>query len=193
MAFLTPGMARPRWLARLTAIVLFAGEPAPAYADSRAWIEPPTELKVTAAFLLNFAGFVEWPPAAFASPADPIVIGIYGTDPFREFIDQLLENEMVCGRPLVVRRFPPGSTPVGCHILFIDETEARNVGPLLERVRRQSILTVSNLSGFTKQGGMIQLITERGRIRFQINQPAAQAAGLTLSSRLLRLGRNPGS
>lgn len=191
MAFLSPSLLRPLRLVRIAAIALLASGPATSWATSRAEPEPPAEFKIKAAFLLNFAGFVEWPPGAFASAADPIVIGIYGADPFGVFLDRLLESEMVCGRTLVVRRFAPGATPAGCHILFISESEARSLGAVLQRVRRQPVLTVSNLSGFTQNGGMIQLLTERGRIRFQINQRAAESVGLTLSSRLLRLSRNP--
>ena len=191
MAFLRPPSLRTGWRARFAALTLMAGIAAPSLAATRSNYQPPTEVKVKAAFLLNFVGFVEWPSTAFQSATDAIVIGIYGTDPFRDFLDRLVENEVVDGRTLVVRRYRPGAAPVGCHILFISESEARNLRPLMERLRRQPVLTVSKLPGFIQQGGMIQLRTEHGRIRFQINQSAAQAVGLTLSSRLLRLSRVP--
>jgi hypothetical protein len=193
MAFLVPPSVRTAWLARFAALALLAGVFARSLGASRPNFEPQAEVKVKAAFLLNFAGFVEWPAAAFQSAADAIVIGIYGADPFRDFLDRLVESEVISGRKLEIRRYRPGTTPSGCHILFVSESEARTLPSLLERLRKQPVLTVSNLPGFTEQGGMIQLRTERGRIRFQINQSAAQAAGLTLSSRLLRLSRDPGS
>jgi hypothetical protein len=41
-------------------------------------------------------------------------------------------------------------------------------------------------AGFAERGGMIHFIAERSRIRLKINLPAAEAAGLTISSKLLR-------
>jgi hypothetical protein len=43
--------------------------------------------------------------------------------------------------------------------------------------------------GFLSRGGMINLVEVQGRIRFEINQPAAQKAGLAVSSRLLDLSK----
>lgn len=191
MALLSPRPTRRSFVVRLVAIALdFTGGAAAAAPKD---IRPPTEMEIRAAFLKNFAAFVEWPTTAFASEVDPIVIGIYGADPFRDFLDRLVENEMVRGRTLVIRRFPSGANPVGCHILFVSDSEARTLPAVLERVRGQPVLTVSSLENFSEKGGMIQLVAERGRIRFKINQRAAQNVRLVLSSRLLRLGQSPGS
>ncbi len=191
MALLSPRFIRRSFVAGLSALVLSlaSGVMAATPNENR----PPTELEVRAAFLKNFAAFVEWPTTAFASETAPVVIGIYGADPFRDILDRLAENEMVCGRALVIRRYPSGTSPVGCHILFISDSEARTLPAVLERVRGQPILTVSNLESFSAKGGMIQLVAERGRIRFKINQRAAQNVQLVLSSRLLRLSQPPGS
>jgi hypothetical protein len=44
-------------------------------------VAQPTESQVEAAFLLNFAKFVEWPPAAFSAPDSPFAVCILGEDP----------------------------------------------------------------------------------------------------------------
>ncbi len=49
------------------------------------------------------------------------------------------------------------------------------------------LLTVGETPGFLEHGGIINLVEVQGRIRFEINQEAAKRAGLTVSSRLLRL------
>jgi hypothetical protein len=46
---------------------------------------------------------------------------------------------------------------------------------------------VSDADGFAERGGMIRFVTDRNHIRLQINVDAAQAANLTISSKLLRV------
>jgi hypothetical protein len=51
------------------------------------------------------------------------------------------------------------------------------------------VLTVSDAEGFASQGGVIGLFLEDNRVRFEVDLTAAQAAGLQISSKLLRLSR----
>src|ERR1700689_5980039 len=67
--------------------------------------DAPTENQVQAVFLYNFSRFVEWPPQAFATPSDPFVIGIVGSDPFGARLDEAVHNEQINGHALTVRRF----------------------------------------------------------------------------------------
>ena len=46
------------------------------------------EYQVKAAFLYNFAKFVEWPPGTFANATDPIGICIVGQNPFGSMLEE---------------------------------------------------------------------------------------------------------
>ncbi len=148
---------------------------------------PVSEVQVQAAFLLNFASFVEWPATAFKTDSSPIVIGVYGTDPFRSALEDILVGESVRGRPFRVRRIPAGGEIGGCHILFVSDSERRRMRQVIARLKGSSTLTVASVSGFVSLGGMIEFVTDRSRVRFRINHAAAQQAGLVISSKLLRL------
>ncbi len=50
-----------------------------------------------------------------------------------------------------------------------------------------SILTVGEASGFASRGLMVNFVTAASKVRFEINEKAAQRAGLKISSKLLRL------
>ena len=65
----------------------------------------PTEYQIKAAFLFNFAKFVEWPPAAFAKKTDPIVIGVLGENPFQDDLVRTIKEKTVDARPLEVKEF----------------------------------------------------------------------------------------
>ena len=146
----------------------------------------PTPAEVEAVFLFNFSEFVDWPPQAFPDPNAPIVIGILGNDPFGAALDAVVRGEKVNGRGLVVRRFEHVEDLADCQILFISRSERARLQPVLQAVRGRSVLTVSDLDDFAAQGGVIGFVQEDNKIRLRINLQAAHAAGLSLSSKLLR-------
>lgn len=146
-----------------------------------------SEYHVKAVFLYNFAQFVDWPSEAFPDSATPFVIGILGRDPFGDFLDQTVSGEQLRGRSFQVRHYQAAGEIKTCHILFISRPEDDRVEGILSDLRSRPILTVSDDAGFAERGGMIRLINDRNRIRLEINLEAAQAAKLTISSKLLRV------
>jgi len=71
--------------------------------------------------------------------------------------------------------------------LFISNSESNRLKQILARLKNRSILTVRKTKNFANNGGMIRFIAERGKVRFRINNEAARAVRLTISSKLLRL------
>jgi hypothetical protein len=149
--------------------------------------DSPSEYQVKAVFLFNFSQFVDWPPQAFTSPTEPFVIGILGTDPFGARLDEAVRGERIAERPIIVRRFTKVDEIADCQILFIDGSEAAQLDPIIRTLGHRSILTVSEVDGAAQRGVMVQFVTENNRIRLRINAESARAAGLSISSKLLRL------
>ncbi|HXA02484.1 MAG TPA: YfiR family protein [Cytophagaceae bacterium] len=150
-------------------------------------LNPPSrEYQVKAVFLFNFTQFVEWPSNAFSAGA-PMVIGILGDDPFGSYLDETVSGENVNGHPLVIQRYRKIEDVKSCHVLFISTSETNNIEQIVASLKGRSILTVSDTPGFIQQGGIIRFFTSNNKIQFQINPEAARAAGLSISSKLLRL------
>ncbi len=146
------------------------------------------EYQVKAAFLYNFVKFVEWPADAFPNDGAPIIIGLVGNDPFGSKIDQMINGRFANGRRLVLKRFPDLRTLAYCHIVFICSSEKNNLRQLLSATGA-GVLTVSETDRFTQMGGMINFTIVDSKVRFEINQGAAERAGLKISAKLLSLGR----
>jgi hypothetical protein len=173
-------------LASLTVCVVTVVE---ARSSDAAGNEAFDEYKVKAAFLFNFVRFVDWPAPAFDHPAAPIVLGIVGQDPFGDGIDRLVDGKTVNGRPLMVRRIRGAADVAGCHVLFVSGTDRVGATKVLTAVHRAPVLTIGEAEGFADAGGIINFTREGRYVRFEINVNAASRAGLTLSSKLLRLAR----
>lgn len=145
-----------------------------------------SDREVKAVFLFNFAQFVEWPQAAFDTPQSPIVIGVLGEDPFSRTLDDVVKGETVRNRQLIVTRYRRVEDIATCHILFVSASETQRYEPILASLRGRPTLTVGETDGFATRGGMVRFVSERNRVGLQVNVGAAKAAGLTISSNLLR-------
>jgi hypothetical protein len=147
----------------------------------------PGEYQVKAVFLFNFARFVVWPEQAFGSANAPFSICVVGADPFGAELDATVRGENVQGHPFVIRRYRnPGDIGSDCHILFIGSSPVTQVEQIVGALGERATLTVSDIDQSAEHGAMIQFANENNRLRLRINVAAAKAAGLTISSKLLR-------
>ena len=157
----------------------------------RAQEPQPSEYQVKAAFLFNFAKFVEWPAQAFAEPTSPMVIGILGENPFGDDLERTIRGKTINNRPFEIKAIKSLPEARRCHILFISTSEKTRLPEILESLGTATVLTVGEMERFVETGGMINLVKEADKIRFQINDVAAKNAGLKISSKLLSLAIRP--
>jgi hypothetical protein len=149
--------------------------------------EGPSEYQVKAAFLYNFAKFVEWPPGAFPDTNSPIVLGILGKNVFGSDLEKTIRDRKVNNHPFVFKTITSAAEATNCHILFISPSEKDECTKIVNALHNATVLTVSETDGFIKAGGMINFTFEDTKVRFQINDEAAKKAGLKISSKLLSL------
>jgi len=172
-------------LIAVIAVSAVLGWPGDCYGKSQA----ATEYQIKAAYIYNFAKFVDWPSKAFPDANSPIVIGVLGEDPFGDALEQAIKDKSVNGRKLQAKRFDGVRDVERCHILFISSSEKMRLSKALERVKGLNVLTVSDIGRFARQGGMIGLTMEHNKIGFEINVDTAKKAGLSISSQLLKLAK----
>jgi hypothetical protein len=147
------------------------------------------EYQIKAAFLFNFAQFVEWPTVAFADASAPISIGVLGDDPFGAVLDQTIEGETINHRKLIIQRSQRVADLKGCHLVFISKSEKSRLADIFDRLGSASVLTVSETENFARRGGIINFYLDGNKVRFEINADAAQRKGIKISSQLLKLGK----
>ena len=148
----------------------------------------PSEYQVKAAFLYNFVKFVEWP----GPMAGQVGICVIGKDPFQGALERAVEGKQLDGRAFEVRRITDLAPARACQVLFISASESKRAADIIEITRPWGVLTVSEIDGFSRHGGMIGFLMEGQRVRFRINAAAASVAGLKISSKLLQLAAQEG-
>ncbi len=72
-------------------------------------------------------------------------------------------------------------------MVFIPFTEKDQADKILKGLKGSSILTVGESEGFAALGGIINLTVVGDTVHFEVNQLAAERAGLKISSKLLSM------
>lgn len=142
---------------------------------------PSREDQLKAAYLLNFAKFIEWPVTS--AGVQPLTVCLVGALGVHDALASGIENKRVGTRSLAVRHVPDAGAVVGCNVLYLDSVMAASSSP----ASALPVLTISDAKAFARNGGMIELFTEDNRLRFKVNVDNAERAGLRISSNLLQL------
>jgi hypothetical protein len=168
----------------LTAL-LSLGAAIPTWAQA----SPSVEYQVKAAFLLNFAKFIEWPSEVFQSEKAPIGVCIFGYDPFGSALDEILRGKTINNREVLARRIHELPDLKSCQLVFVSEREEKRLPEILNSLKGASVLVVGEGEGFAERGGSVQFFLENNRTRFAVNVDAVQRTRLSVSSKLLALAR----
>lgn len=150
--------------------------------------EPVGELELKAAYIFNFIQFVEWPHSEVESPQE-MGLCVSPFSPLKRALSALEGKPTGKGRTLRVRMLEPANLRQ-CRVVVLSNAD---VEPALRALRAlpaaHGVLTVSDELTFVNPEIVIALAQRDGRIVFGISPDAATTAGLTISSRLLRLAR----
>jgi hypothetical protein len=149
-------------------------------------VDTAAEASVKAAFVYNFAKFIEWPASAAAERGSEVRICTAGLDAELASSVAALEGKSVQARTVSVKRDVKVAELDACRLLVLGTTAQA----LAESVRgKAGLLTISDVKGFAASGGIIELFVDAGKMRFEINTRAAEHAGLRISSQLLKLAK----
>jgi len=143
------------------------------------------EHAIKAAFIYNFAKFVEWPAESFEKSGD-FVVCVFGEDSIVPTLKKL-NGKQVQGKKVTVKHTKSSEDIGNCHIVYVSRQEEKNFSHVMTALKGRRILTVGDMEGFAQRGGMINFAMKKRKVRFEINVDAAKQAGLKISSKLLRL------
>jgi len=153
------------------------------------------EYQIKAAYLYHLIKYVRWPGtsrlASQETETEPFVVTIVGRNPFGGALQRIAASRRIRGRAIRLAFVENPTEIPDCHIVFVpantSETFRRSV---LRETTGRPILVVGESAGFAEAGGMINFYVEENRVRFEINVGAASRAGLSISAKLLQIGRH---
>lgn len=148
--------------------------------------DPGKEYQLKAAFLYNFTRFVEWPNTKLPS-GEPLVIGLWQTNPFGKQLEATIGNRTTHGRKILVRTCSSLEEAQRAHVLFIGAAESADLKETVDLLHASHVLTVGESRGFASASGIITFSLEGDKLRFEINLDSGEDAKLKLSAQLLKL------
>jgi hypothetical protein len=147
------------------------------------------EYQVKAGFLFNFIKFVQWPRNRPGGEEKVVRVCVFGAASVVSTIASAMDGKTAGGQLVAVWQAGSASRSGACQVVFVSAGENRRADEILKAASGKSVLTISETPGFARAGGILNLIQQDNRIVFEVNIEAAKAAGVTLDSQLLRLGR----
>ena len=141
---------------------------------------PTLERSVTAAYLFQVLGYVEFS----GDPGAALNVGVMAADDVAAEVTRLTAGRTVNGRPVTVRTLRDGDPTTGLQMLFVGAGAERPV-QTLRNAAQNGVLTVTDDENGLQQGAIINFRLVEDRIRFEVSLPAAERSNLKLSSRLL--------
>lgn len=151
--------------------------------------QTPLASQVKAAFLYNFAKFVEWPPGTFPDDQAAITLGFLDGEPLAGALETL-QGKAVHGRRLEIKRCRGIEEVKKCQIFFASAANKARLPQILDALKNSPVLTVTDeVDNFAKLGGIINFIIVDDKIGFEICLNNSRQSGLTISSQLLKLAK----
>ena len=144
------------------------------------------EYHLKAAFIFNFARFINWPPRPENTATGTLEICVAGADAIADALRTTTSGKSIDSRHITVRQLSSPSVVQGCQMLFIGNQANKNA-EILAQAARFPITTVGEDDNFIQRGGVINFVPANGKLRFEINIAAATRAGVSISSKLLQL------
>lgn len=177
-----------KWLyGAFIALAVFCSAGMDIHAQSAAYHDE----KIKSVFIYNLTHFASWPAMPGSNPPSHFCICLLGENRFKDDLDNVVENESVDGLPIVVNR----ANDLAefdldcCQMLFIDEQFVDRLSDILSQTRDKSILVIGDSPRFADNGGMVNLMREKKRIKIEINTTAVKQTGVKLNAKLLQLAR----
>ncbi len=144
------------------------------------------EYKIKAAFLLNFAKFINWPEGSFTDEKQLFTVCVLGENPFGSALSAI-ETRTVGSRKIDLVYVDNVEQARSCNLLFVSASEKNNLVAIHRALADKTIIMVSDIDGFVSAGGIIEFVTKYDKLAFKINLSRAREQGLEIHSALLNL------
>ena len=149
--------------------------------------EPVAEQDLKAAYIFNFIQFIEWPEKQGSGSEFTVCVSPFS--PLKRSLTALENKQTTRGQTIKIRHLE-AATLRECEALIVHNPDAEHVLRVLRAAPPgHGVLTIADDMTFVDPDIVIALAQSDGRVVFHIHAEAATKAGLTISSRLLRLAK----
>ncbi|MBY0426761.1 MAG: YfiR family protein [Cytophagales bacterium] len=140
--------------------------------------------KIKAIFIYNFTKYIEWPSSA---KQGDFVIGVFGKTNITAELEKMALLKKAGNQTIVIKQLSSVNEITNCQMLFIAADKSSQIGNVMNKIKNNSILIVSEDPGMAKKGSAINFVPTGNKLTFELNRTAAQKHELNVSSSLNQL------
>lgn len=147
-----------------------------------------SEYEVKAAYIFNFAKFIEWP--ADYIEGDTLYLCVYKNDPFGIILEKTMIGRKANGKDWKIKRISNLNEAGECHFLIVSGIKQHEAMQVLKNIGSRPIVTIGDeLNNFCTIGGVINFLPQYSERQFEINKDVANDIGIKISPKLLLLAK----
>jgi hypothetical protein len=120
----------------------------------------------------------------------PLQLCLLGGGSFQPAFEALAQTP-IDGRPVRFNKLAVVTDASRCNFIFITQSENQQLGAILRHLATLPVVTVSEISGFAKAGGMVELSLggAGSPVAILINRQSARQKSIEFNAQLLRLAK----
>jgi hypothetical protein len=143
-----------------------------------------------AVYLEKFSRFITWPKECNIEQLDqPFIIAVFGNTKLTQSLQMVYSQQEIYNKRVIINEITELKDIKDCHILFIADSEKKELQKILSITNGLPILTISETEGMAKKGVIINFFEENNKLRFEINESALLKSPLKMSYYLLSTAR----
>jgi hypothetical protein len=150
-----------------------------------------TDINIMKAVAIEkIALFVTWPTCSTKdTTSHEFIIGVVGSDSFSEVLENVYKDEKIKNKRVKVVTITDTQEAIDCDLLYIPRIRISELEIVLNQIKGNAILTISDSDGFAEQGCFINFYENENKLRFEVNQRGMQEEGFNIDYRLLRVSK----
>ncbi|MBO7496790.1 MAG: YfiR family protein [Salinivirgaceae bacterium] len=147
-----------------------------------------SEYEVKAAYIFNFAKFIEWP--ANYIEGDTLYLCVYKNDPFGIILEKTMIGRKANGKDWKIKRISNLAETDNCHMLILSGIKLHEAMQVVKTIGEKPIVTIGDeMNNFCQIGGVINFLPQFSERQFEINKDVANDIGIKISPKLLLLAK----
>ena len=141
--------------------------------------------KYQAAYIFNFAKYVQWPKTYQSTN---FVIGVLGNNAkITPEPKKIAQRKKIKGKKIEIKVFSSTSKISKCHILFIPTSNSKYIRTIFNKIGVSNTLIVTHKEGLIRQGSAINFVLRKSKLRFELSKSNAKKQKLKISPTLQKL------
>jgi hypothetical protein len=148
---------------------------------------PDINAKIKVVFLHQISKYIQWP----VEPSkNGFTIGLYGEYPeMLSELNKLAVEKKHGDQPYIIIQYRNISEIKPCHVLYLTPENNGEISKVMERIKGQNTLLVTDNEGMTKKGSCINFFYEDNKQRFEVSNQNVKQQGLKMSTQLSTIAK----